>query len=180
MMREHMKLSSRVHYVIADGGDVPNIVPEHAKVWIWARDQKRTEVDALFARIRKIAEGAALMTGTEANVRLQGGSWELLVNHAGEKLLDANLRWIGTPKFTAEEVAFAKIIQRATNVPEVGLASNIRALDKQEVEGGSTDVGDVSWVVPTLHLTVVTAPKMRPGTPGRWWPPRECPLATRA
>jgi metal-dependent amidase/aminoacylase/carboxypeptidase family protein len=63
-----------------------------------ARDQKRTEVDALFARIRKIAEGAALMTGTEANVRLQGGSWELLVNHAGEKLLDANLRWIGTPR----------------------------------------------------------------------------------
>src|SRR5207342_2203819 len=89
MMREHMKLSSRVHYVIADGGDVPNIVPDHAKVWIWARDEKRTEVDALFARIRKIAEGAALMTGTEANVRLQGGSWELLVNHAGEKLLDA-------------------------------------------------------------------------------------------
>jgi len=167
MMREHMKLSSRVHYVIADGGDVPNIVPEHAKVWLWARDEQRTEVDALLARIRKIAEGAALMTGTEASVRLQGGSWELLVNHAGEKLLDTNLRWIGTPQYTAEETAFAKSIQHATNVPEVGLERKIRALDDQKVEGGSTDVGDVSWVVPTLHLTVVTAPK---DAPWHAWP----------
>ncbi len=167
MMREHMKQSSRVHYVIANGGDVPNIVPEHAKVWIWARDQKRTEVDELFARIRKIAEGAALMTGTQANVRLQGGSWELLVNDAGARLLDANLRWVGTPEFTADEQAFAKTIQRATNVPEAGMDRRIRGLTGQDVEGGSTDVGDVSWVVPTLHLTVVTAPQ---DAPWHAWP----------
>src|SRR3954469_12078812 len=79
MMREHMKPSSRVHYVIVDGGDVPNVIPEHAKVWIWARDQKRAEVDDLYARIRKIAEGAALMTGTQSVVRLQGGDWEMLL-----------------------------------------------------------------------------------------------------
>ena len=162
MMREHMKPSSRVHYVIPDGGDVPNVIPEHAKVWIWARDQKRTEVDDLYARIRKIAEGAALMTGTQAAVHLQGGDWEQLLNGPGAKLIDANLRWIGSPTYTADEDAFAKKIQVATNVPAVGMERKIRALDDQEPEGGSTDVGDVSWVVPTLTLTVATAPKAAP------------------
>lgn len=167
MMREHMKTSSRVHYVIPDGGDVPNVVPEHAKVWIWARDQQRTEVDGLYARIRKIAEGAALMTGTEAVVHLQGGSWEVLLNDPGAKLIDANLRWIGAPVYTAEEDAFAKQIQTATNVPAIGMERKIRALDDQEPEGGSTDVGDVSWVVPTLTVTVVTSPK---DAPWHAWP----------
>lgn len=167
MMREHMKLSSRVHYVISNGGDVPNIVPEHAAVWIWARDEKRTEVEALLARIRKIAEGAALMTNTQSNVRVQGGSWELLINETGERVLDGNLRWLGTPQYTPEEIAFAKNIQRATNVPEVGLERKIVPANEQKVEGGSTDVGDVSWVVPTLHLTVVTSPK---DAPWHAWP----------
>jgi len=136
-------------------------------VWIWARDEKRTEVEALLARIRKIAEGAALMTNTHSNVRVQGGSWELLVNETGERLLDGNLRWLGTPQYTPEEIAFAKSIQRATNVPEVGLERRIVPANEQKVEGGSTDVGDVSWVVPTLHLTVVTSPK---DAPWHAWP----------
>ena len=126
-----------------------------------------TEVDALLARIRKIAEGAALMTGTQANVRLKGGSWELLINQTGARLLDANLRWIGTPEYTVEEDAFAKKIQRATNVPDVGMDRRIHSLNDQPVEGGSTDVGDVSWVVPTLHLSVVTSPK---DAPWHAWP----------
>jgi aminobenzoyl-glutamate utilization protein B len=149
LMREHMKLSSRVHYVITDGGDVPNVVPGYAKVWIWARDQQRTEVEVLYARIRKIAEGAALISGR---------SWEILLNDVGAKLLDANLRWIGTPKYTAEEQEFAKQIQRATNVPAVGMSGHIKSASEQVPEGGSTDVGDVSWIVPTLNLTVVTSP----------------------
>lgn len=162
LMREHMKTSSRVHYVIPDGGDVPNVIPEHAKVWIWARDQKRSEVDDLYARIRKIAEGAGLMTGTKANVILDGGSWEILLNESGAKLIDANLRWIGTPSWTADEQEFAKKIQHATNVPAVGMDGHIKTPKEQEPEGGSTDVGDVSWVVPTINLTVVTAPKAAP------------------
>jgi aminobenzoyl-glutamate utilization protein B len=162
MMREHMRPSSRVHYVVVDGGDVPNVIPAHAKVWIWARDQKRAEVDALYARIRKIAEGAALMTGTQSTVQLQGGSWEVLLNEPGAKLMDANLRWIGSPTYTADEDAFAKKIQTATNVAPVGMERKIHALNDQEEEGGSTDVGDVSWIVPTLTLTVATAPKAAP------------------
>jgi aminobenzoyl-glutamate utilization protein B len=167
MMREHMRTSSRVHYVVVDGGDVPNVIPEHAKVWIWARDQKRSEVDALYTRIRKIAEGAALMTGTQSTVHLQGGSWEVLLNEPGAKLMDANLRWIGSPTYTAEEDTFAKKIQTATNVPAVGMERKIRGLKDQEEEGGSTDVGDVSWVVPTLTLTVATSPK---DAPWHAWP----------
>ena len=76
LMREHMKHSSSVHYVITDGGDVPNVVSEHGAVWIWARDWKRDEVEKLMARIRKIADGAALMTETSVNVKIQAGSWE--------------------------------------------------------------------------------------------------------
>src|SRR5689334_2105732 len=167
LMREHMPLSSRVHYVISDGGDVPNVVPDHAAVWIWARDQKRSEVEKLYAWLRKIADGAALMTETQVEVKLQGGSWETLINSAGAKLLDANLRWIGTPTYTAEEDAFAKKIQAATNVPVVGMSRKIEALDEQVEEGGSTDVGDVSWIVPTLNLTVVTSPK---DAPWHAWP----------
>jgi aminobenzoyl-glutamate utilization protein B len=167
LMREHMKTTSRVHYAITDGGDVPNVVPEHAAVWIWARDWKRTEVESLLARIRKIADGAALMTETEANVKVQGGSWEILIMETGAKLLDANLRWVGAPKFTPAEQEFAKKIQRDTETPEKGMMETVRSLEGQPEEGGSTDVGDVSWIVPTLNLTVATAPK---DAPWHAWP----------
>jgi aminobenzoyl-glutamate utilization protein B len=167
LMREHMKLSSRVHYVIKDGGDVPNVVSEHGAVWIWARDWKRDEVETLLARIRKIADGAALMTETQVNLKIQAGSWELLNNEEGARLLDANVRWIGSPEYTAEEDAFAKKIQRATEVAETGMDRSIHSLAGQEQEGGSTDVGDVSWIVPTLHLTVATSPK---DAPWHAWP----------
>lgn len=167
LMREHMKPSSRVHYVISHAGDVPNVVPEHAKVWVWARDWERTEVEDLIARLRKIVGGAALMTETSGTFTIQNGSWEVLTNAPGARLLDANLRWIGAPKFTAEENEFARRIQQATDVPAVGMDKSIQPLENQEQEGGSTDVGDVSWVVPTLTLTVATAPK---DAPWHAWP----------
>ena len=78
LMREHIKPTSRLHYTIVDGGDVPNVVPEYAKVWLWARDWERAEVESLLARIRKLAEGAAIMTETTSNVTVQAGSWEVL------------------------------------------------------------------------------------------------------
>lgn len=162
MMREHIKPTSRLHYTIVAGGDVPNVVPEYGKVWLWARDWQRSEVDALLARVRKVADGAALMTETSAKLSIQAGSWELLNNTAGAKLLDANLRWLGPQSFTAEEEEFARKIQRATGVPDVGMDAKIRSLEGQEQEGGSTDVGDVSWVVPTLHVTIATAPYKAP------------------
>ena len=162
LMREHIKPTSRLHYVIADGGDVPNVVPEYAKVVLWARDWERAEVEGLLARIRKLAEGAAIMTETTSSVTVQAGSWEVLTNIAGAKLLDANLRWLGALSYTDEEQAFAREIQRATGVPETGMDTQIEPLEGQKQEGGSTDVGDVSWVVPTLTLTVATSPRAAP------------------
>ncbi len=167
LMREHIKPSSRLHYSIVSGGDVPNVVPESAKVWLWARDWQRAEVEDLLARVRKLAEGAAIMTETSSSLIVQAGSWELLTNEAGAKLLNDNLHWIGLPKYTAEEDGFARTIQRAAGIKEEGMSARIESLEGQEPEGGSTDVGDVSWVTPTLHITVATAPK---GSPGHAWP----------
>ncbi len=167
LMREHIKPTSRMHYTIVAGGDVPNVVPDYAKVWLWLRDWKRSEVEDLLARTRKLAEGAAIMTETSSTLTVQAGSWEILTNRAGAELIDKNLAWLGTPVYTPEEQAFAKTIQRATNVPDVGMDTEIHPLDGQVEEGGSTDVGDVSWVVPTLHFTVATAPK---DAPWHAWP----------
>ncbi len=167
LMREHIKPTSRMHYAIVAGGDVPNVVPEYAKVWLWLRDWKRTEVEDLLARARKLAEGAAIMTGTTSKLTLQNGNWEILVNMTGAKLIDENLRWLGSPSYTPAEQEFARKIQRATNVPDVGMNTKIHSLDGQKEEGGSTDVGDVSWIVPTLHFTVATAPA---DAPWHAWP----------
>jgi aminobenzoyl-glutamate utilization protein B len=167
MMREHIRPSSRMHYTIVSGGDVPNVVPDHAKGWLWLRDWKRSEVDDLLARTRKLAEGAAIMTGTTATVTVQGGNWETLVNEAGARLLQANLLWLGPAVYTDEEEAFARQVQRATGVPEKGMFTGVKPLEGQQAEGGSTDVGDVSWVVPTLHVSVATSPL---GAPWHAWP----------
>jgi len=167
MMREHVKPTVRMHYVIPDGGDVPNVVPDHAKVWIWARDFERKSVEDLLARLRKVAEGAALMAEVEGRLTVQAGDYEILVNEAGARLLDANLRWLGPIAYTPEEDAFARALQRSAGVEATGMDSAIGPLEGQEKEGGSTDVGDVSWNVPTLHVSVTTAPR---GVPWHAWP----------
>lgn len=169
MMREHLRPSVRVHYAIVEGGDVPNVVPEYAKLWCWVRDSKRTGVDEVMERVRAIAEGAALAAGVESKLTVQSGDYEMLVNMTGARLLHANLVALGPLEFTAEEQAFARRIQAATGVEEKGLLGAIQPLpDKPGApEGGSTDVADVSWVVPTLHLSVTTAPV---GTPWHAWP----------
>jgi aminobenzoyl-glutamate utilization protein B len=172
-MREFVKPTVRMHYVIQKGGDVPNVVPEYSRVWCWIRDSKRTGVEDVFGRARKIAEGAALMAGVESKVTVQGGDYEMLVNLTGEKLIHANLTWLGPIQYTTEEQEFAKAIQRACGVEEKGLDGVIQPLrpPKPDPDGGSTDVGDVSWIVPTLHLSVTTAPA---GAPWHAWPVVAC------
>ncbi|MBW2543134.1 MAG: amidohydrolase [Deltaproteobacteria bacterium] len=159
LMREHVEPTVRIHYVIVDGGDVPNVVPDHAVVWTWMRDSKHTSVDKLVERARAAAQGAALATGTESTFAIQAGSYEMLVNREGAKLIHENLSWLGPIEFTEQEQEFARAIQRETGVEPVGLKTEPEPLDLTErpPDGGSTDVADVSWVVPTLHLTVTTA-----------------------
>ncbi len=169
LMREHVKPTVRMHYVVTDAGDVPNVVPTYARVWCWLRDSNATGVNRLLERARHIAEGAALATGTTARLTVQSGNWELLLTMAGAKLIHDNMMWLGPIGFTDEELEFARTIQRATDADPIGLEGEPEPLDldPQGITGGSTDVGDVSWRVPTLHFSVTTAPI---GAPWHAWP----------
>lgn len=173
MMREHVRPTVRMHYVIPDGGDVPNVVPEHARVWLWVRDSKHASVDELLVRVRKMVEGAALAADVQGELRIQGGSYEMLVNRPGERLLQSNMEWLGPIQYTDAEQEFAKKIQRETGVPEKGLNGEVKPLDENpgDPEGGSTDVADVSWNVPILHVSVTTAPT---ASPWHAWPVAAC------
>ena len=169
LMREHIRPTARMHYAIVRGGDVPNVIPERATVWIWLRDLEMTEVEEMLARLRKMAAGAAMAADVESTVTLRGGDWNMLVNTAAQRVLQRNLEWLGPLTFTAEEQAFAKAIQRATGVPEKGLNTSVEPFEENPgpAEGGSTDVGDVSWNIPTINLSVATAPI---DAPWHGWP----------
>lgn len=173
LMREHIKPTARMHYVIKEGGDVPNVVPENARVWLWLRDLEMPSVEEMLARVRKIAEGAALGAGVQSAVIIKGGDWNMNVNMAGQKLMHSNLVWLGPLQFTPEEQQFAKTIQRETKVAEKGLSGSIKPFDDNPgpAEGGSTDVGDVSWKIPTVTLSVTTAPE---AAPWHGWPVVAC------
>ncbi len=166
LMREHMLPTSRIHYAITDGGTVPNVVPDHARLWCWVRDWKRSEAEALLKRVRAVVAGAATMAEVQGELTVDSGDWELLVNMAGARLLDANARWVEAPQYTVEELAFAGEISRAAGIPEKGINAAVKPLEGQDQEGGSSDVGDVSWNVPTLHLSVTCAPE---GCPWHSW-----------
>jgi aminobenzoyl-glutamate utilization protein B len=161
MLREHVKPSVRMHYVIQNGGQVPNVVPEYSKVWMWVRDSKREGVDVVFNRVKDIAQGAALMSGTEAKVTIQTGDYEILVNTTGAEAMQKNLEILGPIKYTTDELSFAKELHKNTQIKEEGFSSSVSPLKptKEDPAGGSSDVGDVSWIVPEVGLIVTTAPK---------------------
>ena len=160
MLREHVRPSVRMHYAIMRGGDVPNVVPEYAKVWMWVRDSKRAGVDEVFNRVKEIATGAGIVAGVEAKVTVQTGDYELLVNKKGAEALQTNLEQLGPIIYTAEEIAFAKKIQEVQGGEQTGLNGKIYPLKEtqEHPNGGSTDVGDISWIVPEITLTATTAP----------------------
>jgi aminobenzoyl-glutamate utilization protein B len=173
MLREHVKPSVRMHYVIMKGGDVPNVVPEYAKIWMWVRDSKREGVDQVFTRVKDIAQGAAMMAGVEQKLTVQTGDYELLVNKRGAETLQKNLELLGPITYTDQEITFAKKIQEETGAKLVGLNGKINPLKetKENPDGGSTDVGDISWLVPEITLLATTAPA---DTPWHSWPVVAC------
>ncbi|MBL7873141.1 MAG: amidohydrolase [Cyclobacteriaceae bacterium] len=160
MLREHVRPSVRMHYAILNGGDVPNVVPEYAKVWMWVRDSKREGVETVFSRVKEIAQGAALVAGVESKVTVQTGDYELLVNRTGALALQKNLEFLGPIEYTTEEIAFAKKIQEEQGGEPTGLDGKIHPLKatQEHPMGGSTDVGDISWIVPEITLVATTAP----------------------
>ena len=164
MMREHVKPTVRIHYTLVKGGDVPNVVPAYAKVWMWIRDSKRSVVQEVFKRAQKAAQGAALMTETEYKISINSGDYEVLVNRTGGTAMHKNLEMLGAIQYTEEETVFAKQIQAANDMEQLGLDGSIKPLEEtlKDPPGGSTDVGDVSWVVPEICLVVTTAPVNTP------------------
>lgn len=166
--REHIKPTVRIHYHIQDGGQVVNVVPDYSRIWTRVRDTRRAGMEEVWKQVERIAEGAAIMANVDYKIRLISGVHEVLVNRTGAARLQKNLEYLGTIDYTDEEEEFAKSIQKATFKPEVGLDMEIRPMEEtlEHPSGGSTDVGDVSWNVPTIRLRATTAPK---GTPWHSW-----------
>lgn len=163
--REHVKPSVRMHYVYLEAGKIPNVVPDKASVWIWLRDSKRIGVAVLEERMKNIAQGAALMAGVGYDVKLNNGLYEQLVIDKGAELLQRNLDMLGNITYTTDEIKFANDIMKNFGMDSLkGIDGLVKPLKPTpaDPEGGSTDVGDVSWIVPEISLLVTTAPYETP------------------
>lgn len=163
-LREHVKSSVRMHYVYKSAGNVPNVIPDTASVWLWIRDSKRTGVADVETRMNDIAKGAALMAGVNMKVRILSGLYEILVNEPGAKAMQANMELIGPITYTNEENEFANRIMKEYGNAQLGIDGSIKPLEKTkpDPDGGSTDVGDISWIVPEVGLIATTAPAKSP------------------
>ncbi len=170
MMREHIPSDTRIHYVITNGGKAPNVVPDFAEVYYYCRHPRRDVLMDIWNRIEKAAEGAALGTGTKVEMEIIGGVYELLPNETLARVMHKNLSKVGGFSYTAEEKAFAENIAKSLSISNVKYedASTVQPLKVESgiLSGGSTDVGDVSWVVPTVGLSTAT---WVPGTPAHSW-----------
>lgn len=167
LMREHMDMSARIHYVITRGGEAPNVVPDFAEVYYYSRHPKRDAVVALFDRIVKAAEGAAMGTGTRMDYEMIGGTHDLLYVPTFQKMVHKNLQDIGGYEYNEKEMDFAKKIAKSLDKPlTLDHVHGVAPYDVNAQAGGSTDVGDVSYTVPTAGLRVAT---WVPGTPAHSW-----------
>ena len=169
MMREHVPDGTRIHYVITDGGKAPNVVPDFAEAYYYVRHQDSKLVNSIWERIVKAAEGAALGTETKMEQEVVNGVYALLPNETLARVVDANLRAVGGFTYTAEEQAFAEKIRTTLGdgLPPISQASTVLPFVPRTVAmGGSTDVGDVSWVVPNAGFNAAT---WIPGTPAHSW-----------
>jgi len=177
--REHIRVGSRVHYVVTNGGDQPNVVPRNASVWYYYREADYEHIMDLWKIGDDMAKAAALMTGTTVTSRLLGAAYPQHFNVPVAETMHANIKAVGLPEWSSEDQAFAKAFQREMKVPERGLSTRIRDLrmpastDDAELDlgagptgGGSDDIGDISWVVPTVTLRY---PSNIPGGPGHNW-----------
>lgn len=174
MMREHVPQETRIHYVITNGGKAPNVVPDFAEVYYYVRHPKRDQVKQIFERVVKTAQAAALGTETTMEYEIIGGTHDLLLNKTLADVMQKNLEKTGGVKYTPEEVEFAKKIQSTYNftVPAISTSDSVKPLKvEMDAGGGSTDVGDVSYAVPTVGMSAAT---WVPGTPAHSWQAVAC------
>ena len=166
--REHIQPTVRIHTHMMQAGDVVNVVPDYARYWVRVRDSKREGMQPVWERVKEIARGAAIMADVDYEITLVSGLHEVLVNRTGGAVMQENLELLGDITYTEAETAFAHGIQEATGKEQTGLDGTVKPLEetKENPGGGSTDVGDVSWLVPEVRLGVTTAPT---GTPWHSW-----------
>ena len=169
MMREHVPQETRIHYVITSGGKAPNVIPDFAEVYYYVRHPKRKDVVEIFDRVVKAAEGAALGTGTTMKYDIIGGTHDLLINKTLAEAMQINLEKVGGVSYTESELNFAKKLEASFVGAKVDLATagTVRPISYiSEGNSGSTDVGDVSYALPTVGLRAAT---WVPGTAAHSW-----------
>jgi aminobenzoyl-glutamate utilization protein B len=174
MMREHVPQETRIHYVITNGGKAPNVVPDFSEVYYYVRHPKRSVVKEVFDRVVKAANGAAMGTGTSVEYEIIGGTHDLLLNKTLAEVAQRNFEKIGGVSYTNQEIAFAKKLQLSfsDSVPAVESSSTVKLLKTvADAGGGSTDVGDVSYAVPTVGIRTAT---WVAGTPAHSWQAVAC------
>jgi aminobenzoyl-glutamate utilization protein B len=170
--REHLRLQQRSHYVVTNGGDQPNVVPPTASVWYYLRETDYPGIMNLWAVADSIAKGAAMMTGTKlASQRVLGSAWPGHFNKPIAEAMQANIEMVGLPKWDDNDQKLAKAVQCELNVPQRGLDTEVNKLGPPVAEadkrgGGSDDIGDISWNVPTVTLRF---PSNIPNLPGHNW-----------
>ena len=167
MLREHTTESTRIHYVITKGGNAPNVVPDFAEVYYYARHEKRDEVRNIFNRIVTAAEGAAIGTETRMDYEIISGVHELLHIESLQRRMHENLEKIGGYFYDEKEKAFADEISKTLGLKlNTKYVEGVIPYDPEGKAGGSTDVGDVSFAVPTVGLRAAT---WVPGTSAHSW-----------
>ncbi|WP_205963441.1 amidohydrolase [Roseicella aquatilis] len=169
-MREHILPSARIHYIYENAGVAPNVIPDFAQLWITIRDLDRPKVEAMTAWLRQIAEGAALMTQTRAEVDVFFGMYDLLPNEPLARHLHRHMEAVPL-EWSAEEQDFARACQRAMGVAERGMATSLLPFIENGAAGGSTDIGDISHQVPTGVFIWPTLPL---GIGLHTWPVTAC------
>ena len=161
--REHVNPTARIHYHVEKAGDVVNVVPDYAQIWTRLRENDRAGVDILYNRAKKIAEGAALMADVGYEMQLISGIYEIQVNRTGQVAMQKNLDKLGPITYSKQEIDYANTILRETGKPEKGIDGRVQKIKGDKpAQGGSTDVGDVSQVVPVIRMRATISAKDGP------------------
>lgn len=174
MMREHVPQQTRIHYVITNGGRAPNVIPDFAEVYYYVRHPDKVLVQQIFDRVVKAANGAAAGTETLMEYEIIGGTHDLLLNKTLALVMQKSLEQVGGVTYSPGETEFAKKIQitLGSPVPPLDSATRITPLPTEmDAGGGSTDVGDVSYMIPTVGMQTAT---WVPGTPAHSWQAVAC------
>jgi len=170
--REHMRIQQRSHYVIPDGGDQPNVVPPTASVWYYFRETEYPGIKEMWETGNTMAQAAAMMTGTKVeSMRVLGSAWPQHMNKVVAEAMYDNIKSVGLPAWSEADQTLARAVQKELGVKEEGLAREIDKLeepirDQDKRGGGSDDIGDISWNVPTVTLRF---PSNIPNLPGHNW-----------